>query len=126
MSIGIVNFTDRVDSLKKAKVLTMAEVLDLIGVSPAMMSMIKSGSRNPSIKTIRRLIEAEREAGILLLNPDGPAVESKTEDQPSVEVKAGNKSYSIADIMERLIAIQKEVAQLTIKIDRMEKKTGKK
>lgn len=47
-----------------AKKLTVAEVLFAIGISPAMLSMIKAGSRNPSIKTMRRLMEVERSCGI--------------------------------------------------------------
>lgn len=44
--------------------MTVSEVLDFLDVSPPMFSMIRKGTRNPSIKTIRRLEAAEREAGI--------------------------------------------------------------
>ncbi len=44
--------------------MTVSEVLDFLDVSPPMFSMIRKGTRNPSIKTIRRLEAAELEAGI--------------------------------------------------------------
>ena len=44
--------------------MTVAEVLAYLKISPSMMSMIRNGTRAPSLKTVRRLEEAERAAGL--------------------------------------------------------------
>lgn len=59
------NFHERVEAVKKAKAMTVSEVAGIIGVSTSMLSMVKSGYRKPSIKTMRRLMEAERACGIV-------------------------------------------------------------
>ena len=57
-------FSDRVSALQRAKKMTVAEVLAYLKISPSMMSMIRNGTRAPSLKTVRRLEEAERAAGL--------------------------------------------------------------
>jgi transcriptional regulator with XRE-family HTH domain len=58
-------FSDRVKALQEARRMTAAEVLEHLKISPPMFSMIKTGQRNPSVKTLRRLEQAEIDAGIV-------------------------------------------------------------
>jgi len=55
---------DRIEKLRVKMGLTKAEVYDLVKVSQPMISMIRRGERQPSVKTLRRLEEAEIAAGI--------------------------------------------------------------
>lgn len=59
-----VNFAERLENLRKIKALTVGEVLQLVDLSPPMLSMIKKGQRNPSVKLLRRLAEAEGAASL--------------------------------------------------------------
>jgi transcriptional regulator with XRE-family HTH domain len=96
-----VKFFERVELLKKARELTMAETLKLIEVSPAMMSMIKSGVRNPSVKTLRRLTNAERESGLVTSEPELKSQAPK------------HLTYKIPTDGELICVIQKMVLELT-------------
>lgn len=58
------NFLERLEILRLKRSLTKGEVYQLIDISQAMISMIKSGSRKPSMKMMRRLCAAEQESGI--------------------------------------------------------------
>lgn len=58
------NLENRVQAIQEAKRMTVGEVLDYLKISAPMWSMIRKGSRNPSIKTIRRIEQAEIGAGI--------------------------------------------------------------
>jgi transcriptional regulator with XRE-family HTH domain len=65
-------FLQRLDRLREKKLLSKAEVYDLIGISQAMVSMIRSGKRQPSAKLQRRLEAAEREAGLIEQKEEAP------------------------------------------------------
>jgi transcriptional regulator with XRE-family HTH domain len=59
-----VNTIDRIEQLRVSKKLEIGEVCDLLGISRTMLHYVKKGQRNLSFKALRRLEEAEREAGI--------------------------------------------------------------
>jgi transcriptional regulator with XRE-family HTH domain len=69
-----VNFLQRVDLLRERLKLTVGEVHALIGVKAPFISMIRSGHRQPGIKLLRRLEEAEKNAGIVPLQNQGNAL----------------------------------------------------
>jgi len=64
MSTEKVNLEKRVEAIRSAKRMTVGEVLSYLQISPPMWSMIRNGTRSPSIKTIRRIEAAEIDAGI--------------------------------------------------------------
>jgi transcriptional regulator with XRE-family HTH domain len=63
-SESFVNTIDRIEQLRVSKKLEIGEVCDLLGISRTMLHYVKKGQRNLSFKALRRLEEAEREAGI--------------------------------------------------------------
>ena len=108
----IVNFfSDRVGAIQKAKRMTVSEVLDYLEISPPMFSMIKSGQRNPSVKTIRRIESAEREVGILPKEPEesdrAPPIvrESKADAMPDHR----DLAKKLDEILRRLTAVEKKL-----------------
>ncbi len=95
--------------------MTVSEVLDYLEISPPMFSMIKSGKRNPSVKTIRRIESAEREAGILPKEPPAAARGPPTvRDAP-------------ADTIPDHLDLSKKLDEILRRLDRLEKlaKQGK-
>lgn len=54
----------RLENLKKAKTFSWGELCKLLDISRTMLHYLKTGERELSAKALRRLSEAEREAGI--------------------------------------------------------------
>lgn len=107
----IVNFfSDRVGAIQKAKRMTVSEVLDYLEISPPMFSMIKSGQRNPSVKTIRRIESAEREVGILPKEPQVPARATPTvrESKAYPDPGDGDVVAMLQEILRRLDRLEKK------------------
>ena len=90
-------FPDRVRALQKAKRMTVAEVLRHLDISPPMFSMIRNGKRNPSVKTLRRLERAEREAGMAAEKPPAPE-----RSPPAVREPPANYMPDHRDLSEKL------------------------
>jgi len=66
-------FLNRVARLQEKKLLTQKELLLSIGLSKGMLSFIRNGKHPPSVKILRRLAQAEIEAGI-----EAPVTEATT------------------------------------------------
>ena len=113
-------FSDRVGAIQKAKRMTVSEVLDYLEISPPMFSMIKSGKRNPSVKTIRRIESAEREAGIIVDEP--PAV-TKTLSEPSRGSPSAREAP--ADGMPDHRDLSKKLDEILRRLSALEKKAKK-
>ena len=62
---------ERIEKLRVKLGLTKAEVYEKLQISQPMVSMIRAGQRQPSMKSMRRLEQAEIEAG--LAPPKKPA-----------------------------------------------------
>ena len=60
---------DRIECLRVKLRLTKAEVYDKLEISQPMVSMVRKGLRQPSLKTLRRIEAAEKKAGIGEINP---------------------------------------------------------
>jgi|GEM_PF-5690663 len=57
----------RLENLKKAKTFSWGELCNLLEISRTMLHYIKTGERELSAKALRRLAQAEKEAGIAIV-----------------------------------------------------------
>jgi transcriptional regulator with XRE-family HTH domain len=100
-------FSDRVKALQEARRMTAAEVLEHLKISPPMFSMIKTGQRNPSVKTLRRLEQAEIDAGIVPPRPAAPATLPRCVREDTADYLPAPRA-----IMEKLDEILRRLAAL--------------
>jgi len=107
-----VKFLERIENLRKVKLLSKAEVYDLVGISQSMISMIRSGDRQPSMKMIRALADAEHTAGI------GPPIEAPPAPTPrepmTVREPISNDWKNETENFQRL---EKRMADIEQKLD---------
>ena len=79
-----VNTTDRLEKLREVKTLQWGELCDLLGIKRSMLHYLRKGERNLSFKALRRLEQAEREAGIL---PPAPPPQIPSSDTETGSIK---------------------------------------
>lgn len=90
---------ERIEILRKAKLLSKAEVYDLIGISQSMVSMIRSGDRQPSVKILRQLADCERAAGI---GPPEVATRALPSEPMMVREESSNDWKNVPENFQRL------------------------
>lgn len=85
-----------------------------------MLDFLRSGQREASPKTLRRLIEAERAAGILPAEPVAEPVEPPPGDSKGEAISAGDQG-KMDRMMEQLMVLQGQISELSKKIDGLER-----
>ena len=112
---------DRLEKLKEAKTLSWGELCDLLQVNRSMMHYLRTGERKPSPKLLRRIEEAEKEAGIgiiiltreLIPDPKTPAKAAKTD--------YGNSIVGKNFVLRELSLMREDAARLTSRIEALER-----
>lgn len=74
----------RLELLRAELNLSWGELCDQLGIGRSMLAYLRSGARNPSMKLLRRIIEAERAAGIAPLESAQPPPPSSVPSAASV------------------------------------------
>lgn len=109
--------------------MTVGEVLAHLKISAPMWSMIRArerdpagkAGRSPSIKTIRRIEQAEREAGLTVAGKRF-TVGVVREDTPGDYITRNQSEEMRRDLLE----VQENLAALTKRVNEILKKIGKK
>lgn len=114
---------DRIENLRVRLGLTKSEVYEKLEISQPMISMIRAGNRQPSIKTMRRLEAAELAAGIPPPSrassaapppSPSPSVQSAAEEEevPTIATLPAEKFQSLEHRLTALEADMKEMLKL--------------
>lgn len=83
---------DRIEKLRVRLGLTKAEVYEKLEISQPMISMMRAGKRQLSVKAMRRLEAAEIEAGLSDALPPG-----RSRDRPGKQGDSGDFGKNMAD-----------------------------
>lgn len=86
---------DRLRDLRQQHHLTLRDVGERTGLSPALLSQIENGRTDPSVATLRKLARAfDEDLASLFRNPDAPAVHvSRPGDRFRMIAPRGQISY---------------------------------
>jgi transcriptional regulator with XRE-family HTH domain len=95
------NVGTRLEDVRKRLSLSWGELATHIGISRAMLDFIRNGSREPSPKTARRIMEVERESGIVPL-----------EDYDLPKSKLEKMEYGIPGDPDAIMSALKEITKL--------------
>jgi hypothetical protein len=121
------NVGTRLDDLKAKLCLNWGELAAHLSISRSMLDFLRTGHRDPSAKTMRRLIEAEREAGIVTLEPE---TQSQNPKQLEYEIPSNGESICVREemasgflaITKSIQSLQTEIEKLRLEIVRMQNK----
>lgn len=116
-----VNTTDRLEKLREVKTLQWGELCDLLDIKRSMLHYLRKGERNLSFKALRRLEQAEREAGILppAPPPHAPPLEHEPGDKKNIQFQEkGNEKGIDREEFGRILA---EMKRLTAELERIYK-----
>ena len=91
------------------------ELATHLGISRSMLDFVRKGQRNLSFPAIRRLEDAEREAGILASTP-APPPDPEPSESPQIKKrkiseKGDLKGQEKAELMAKLDMIEKALAE---------------
>lgn len=101
---------NRLENLREVLLLNWKELAEYIGISRAMLDFIRAGTVEPSPKIIRKIIDAEKKAGILPKELPAPA-----RALPTIR-------ESPADAMPDYRDLAKKLDEILRRLDRLEKK----
>ena len=96
---------DRLENLRRALTLNWGELATKLEISRAMLDFIRTGARNPSAKVLRKIEQAEIEAGI----KNGMTTH---EDQGLNETGSMKR-----EMLEEMVGIKKELDVLSKRVD---------
>jgi transcriptional regulator with XRE-family HTH domain len=109
---------DRIENLRVKLGLTKSEVYEKLEISQPMISMIRAGQRQPSIKTMRRLEAAEVAAGLKKpppeepSRPSRPSVESTSSPAEKVPIIGNLPAEKFQSLELRLAALEHQTAEI--------------
>jgi transcriptional regulator with XRE-family HTH domain len=100
---------DRLDKLRLTLMLTWNELQERLGVSESMLYFMRTGERQPSPKLMRRIMELEREAGIVT---DPPKRLLVSERPAEYTTKVERKPLDIVVLRQQVTDLKRQVAAL--------------
>ena len=128
---------ERLEKLRKALVLGWSELAERLEISRAMLDFVKTGKRNASPKLLRRIEQAEREAGIATETPLDRACEGSARDgalhlSPAAYAattpaaarliaEATPEMQKMADLFSAFARIESKLDSITSRLDKIEK-----